>query len=117
MTSEHYDLILCDDLANNDDRESETTRERKKSWWLQDLISILEPDGLLIVVGTRWHADEIYNNIIINNEKLPENSRYHIETEAVIDNDGNLLFPTIIDYDKIASLKIEKGLVDTTAST
>jgi len=111
LTSEHYDIIICDDLANSEDRESETIREKKKRW-LQDLISILEPDGLLIVIGTRWHSAEIYQEIIDNNKKLPESSKYHIEIEAVVDEDNNLLFPTIIDHEKIKSLKIEKGLVE-----
>lgn len=97
--------------CNNDDRESETVREKKKRW-LQDLISILEPDGLLIVIGTRWHMDDLYQTIIDNNPKLPERDRYHIEIEAVVDENDNLLFPTIIDHEKIKSLKIEKGLVE-----
>jgi len=97
--------------CNSEDRESETIREKKKRW-LQDLISILDPDGLLIVIGTRWHGDDLYQQIIDNNEKLPESMRYHIEVEAVIDKDEKLLFPTIIDYIRIAALKIEKGLVE-----
>jgi predicted phage terminase large subunit-like protein len=111
ITSEHYDVIICDDIVSAEDRESETIREKKKRW-LQDLISILEPDGLLIVIGTRWHSDDLYQLIIDNNEKLPERDKYHIEVEAVIDENNNLLFPTIVDHDKIISLKIEKGLVE-----
>jgi len=111
LTSEHYDIIICDDICNNDDRESETIREKKKRW-LQDLISILEPDGLLVVIGTRWHSDDVYQGIIDNNPKLPQREQYHIEIEAVVDPEGNLLFPSIIDHEKIESLKIEKGLVE-----
>lgn len=111
LTSEHYDIIICDDICNNDDRESETIREKKKRW-LQDLISILEPDGLLLMIGTRWHMDDVYQGIIDNNPKLPDQDKYHIEIEAVVDPEGNLLFPSIINEDKIKSLKIEKGLVE-----
>lgn len=97
--------------CNNEDRESETVREKKKRW-LQDLISILEPDGLLIVIGTRWHSDDVYQKIIDDNPKLPDSMQYHIEIEAVMDENENLLFPTIIDKIKIIALKIEKGLVE-----
>ncbi len=111
MTGEHYDLIICDDIVNNDDRESESVR-KKKIRWFQDLISILEPDGEVLVVGTRWHENDLYNHIIEQNENLPEENRYHIEVESVIDEEGNLVFPDIYDYAAIERLKVEKGLVE-----
>ena len=111
LTSEHYQIIICDDLANNDDRESETTRERKKRW-LQDLISILDPGGMLILIGTRWHGSDLYQDIIDKNEKLSPEDRYHIEIEAAMDDEGEPLFPTILPKSRLQSLKIEKGLVE-----
>jgi len=112
MTGEHYDLIICDDIVNNDDRESQTVR-KKKIRWFQDLISILEPDGEILVVGTRWHEDDLYNYIIEQNDKFIKNDeRYHIEVEAVVDDEGNLLFPEIFGYEDLERLKVEKGLVE-----
>ncbi len=45
--SQHYDIIIVDDLIDRNDRESETVREDKKRWF-GDLASLLEPDGLNI---------------------------------------------------------------------
>jgi len=112
IVSEHYDVIIVDDLCSNDDRESNAVRERKKRWFI-DLISILNPNGLLLVVGTRWHLDDVYQYIINNNPNLPEKDQYHIEKESIYDTDTmEPLFPTIYKMEDIERLKIEKGLIE-----
>jgi predicted phage terminase large subunit-like protein len=112
IVSEHYDVIIVDDLCNNDDRESFAVRERKKRWFI-DLISILNPTGLLLVVGTRWHLDDVYQYILTNNPNLPAKDQYHIEIESIYDKDtGEPLFPSIYDRSDVERLKVEKGLVE-----
>ena len=111
MTSEHYDIIICDDIANDSDRESATIREQKKRWY-KDLISILEPDGLLMIIGTRWHDSELYGEIIEQNPKIPEFMRYDIEIDSIVDKDGNPKYPSIYNEQKIQALRIEKGAVE-----
>jgi len=111
MTSEHYDIIICDDIANDSDRESTAIREQKKRWY-KDLISILEPDGLLMIIGTRWHDDELYGEIIEQNPKLPDFMRYDIEIDSIVDKDGNPKYPSIYNEQKIQALRIEKGAVE-----
>lgn len=98
--------------CNNDDRESNAVRERKKRWFI-DLISILNPTGLLLVVGTRWHLDDVYQYIINNNPNLPLKDQYHIEIESIYDKDTkDPLFPTIYTVEDIDRLKVEKGLIE-----
>ncbi len=92
MTSEHYDIIICDDIVNDADRESAAIREQKKRWY-KDLISILEPDGLLMIIGTRWHDAELYGEIIEQNPKLPDFMRYDIEIDSIIDEHGKPKYP------------------------
>jgi predicted phage terminase large subunit-like protein len=111
LVSEHYDIIIVDDLCNNDDRESDAVREKKKRWFI-DLISILEPGGELLVIGTRWHEDDVYNMILEMNNKLSEEDKYHIEVERIITDTGEPLFPSIYTIKDIERLKIEKGLVE-----
>jgi len=111
IVSSHYDLIICDDITNDEDRESAAVREKKKRWY-QDLISILEPDGEILVVGTRWHSDDLYQMLIEMNEKLPEESKYDIEIDTIVKSDGELNYPTIYTFEDVERLKIEKGLVE-----
>lgn len=62
-TSQHYDLIFCDDLVC---RENVGTFEAMDKVWLkwQGLLDLLEPDGLMVVIGTRWHPLDLYGRIL-----------------------------------------------------
>lgn len=63
MTGGHFDLIIADDLVN--DLNSRTKDQRDKvTDYIQDLYPILEPNGVLIMIFTRWHTDDAYGRII-----------------------------------------------------
>jgi predicted phage terminase large subunit-like protein len=112
MTGKHFDLIIADDIVNNDDRESPTIRKKKQRWF-EDLISILEPEGEVLIIGTRWHFDDFYNYLINDlNKRLPENEKYDIEVETAINEKGEANFPEILTLEKLESLKLEKGPVE-----
>jgi predicted phage terminase large subunit-like protein len=109
---EHFDYILLDDIVNSLDRESQAKRDQNWRWYI-DLISILEPDGYLFITGTRWHFDDVYAKIMDINKKLPDDQKYSIKVEGAIDEDTGLTrFPSILSNEKIASLKIEKGIIE-----
>jgi hypothetical protein len=62
-TSQHYDLIFHDDLVV---RENVGTFEMMDKVWKtwQDSLDLLEPDGEMIVIGTRWHPLDLYGRIL-----------------------------------------------------
>lgn len=109
LVSAHYDLIIVDDLCNIDDRESPTIREKKKRWF-QDLVSVLSPEGEIVVVGTHWHFDDVYSFIIKElNPQLPPKYQYHIHRDSCYTDDGEPRFPKILSKEKLEALRIEKG--------
>jgi phage terminase large subunit-like protein len=68
--SQHYDTVIVDDLMNE---KNVTTREQidKCDSYLQLMNPFLDPQidrpdrpGPRIVVGTRWHFDDVYGRII-----------------------------------------------------
>jgi hypothetical protein len=65
LTSQHYDLIIHDDLVN---RENITTREQKEKVlsFYKDSLSLLDPGGEMIVIGTRWATDDLYGHLLEN---------------------------------------------------
>lgn len=69
VVSQHYDLIVADDLVN---RETISTKEQraKLALYLKDLIDLLEPDGELILIGTRWHHDDLYGRLLREHPEL-----------------------------------------------
>lgn len=112
MTGKHFDVIIADDIVNNEDRESQSLR-KKKARWFEDIISILEPDGEILIVGTRWHPDDFYNYIINDlNPKLPKDEKYDIEIETALNDKGEANFPSILPLSKLDTLRLEKGVVE-----
>lgn len=116
IVSAHYSTIICDDLCNDKDRESESIREKKKKWF-QDVMSILDPDGEIIVVGTKWHFDDLYKFIIDDlNPKLKPEEQWFISIESCYQEDGKTpKFPSILPEEVLERLKIEKGPLEFSA--
>ena len=112
LVSAHYDLIIVDDLCNEDDRESPSIRGKKKRWF-KDLVSVLSPDGELVVVGTHWHFDDVYSYIKNElNPQLPDNAKYSIRSESCyLDDDTTPRFPHILSAEKLSNLRIEKDVI------
>lgn len=86
LTSSHYDLILLDDLQGEKNFQSPEQREKVKRYY-RSMIDLIEPGGTIIVIGTRWHLDDVYQYIIDN-----EKEYYDVEVRKVIEN-GKIIFP------------------------
>lgn len=62
---QHYDVIIADDL--NSDNNSATQEGRKKVLnYFRMLTSILDPGGIIAIIGTRYAVDDVIGNIITN---------------------------------------------------
>jgi hypothetical protein len=70
MTSQHYDLIILDDVINREFAATEEQRQKCVDLYM-DCLDLLEPDGRIVLVGTRWHFDDIYSMLIMQNNKNP----------------------------------------------
>jgi predicted phage terminase large subunit-like protein len=54
-----YQCIICDDLVKNrEEANSQTIIEKLRDFYREDLYSRLEPNGSLILVGTRWSEND-----------------------------------------------------------
>jgi len=112
ITGKHYDIIICDDIVNQNDRDFNRFRERKKLFF-EELLSVLEPNGWLFLIGTRWHFSDLYSHIIntinpsLEAKKLPT---YRVNIQSAIDSSGNATFPDILPLSKLEQLKSEKGM-------
>ncbi len=64
-TGQHYDVIIHDDL--NTEENSDNPDQRKKILRHYKMnTSILEPDGILVVIGTRYATDDVIGHILDN---------------------------------------------------
>lgn len=68
-TGQHYDLIIHDDL--NTHENSETTEGRAKVLRHYKMnVSILEPGGEIIVIGTRYATQDVIGFVLDNEAKV-----------------------------------------------
>lgn len=56
----HPKYIVLDDPLNDEDMWSETTRRKNIEYFKSAITNMLPPDGQLIVVGTPYHAADLY---------------------------------------------------------
>jgi predicted phage terminase large subunit-like protein len=58
-------MVICDDLLKGvDDAESQTVRDNMWDWWGSDLSTRLKPSGVMVIIGTRWHLDDIIGRVM-----------------------------------------------------
>lgn len=63
LTSQHFDLIICDDLVAFENSTTPAQREKVKEYYGM-LYALLEPNGTLLAMGTRYHQDDLYAQIL-----------------------------------------------------
>jgi predicted phage terminase large subunit-like protein len=65
LTGRGADLLIIDDPHKNaEEAYSAVHRERTWEWWTTTALTRLEPGAAVIVVGTRWHEDDLIGRIL-----------------------------------------------------
>ena len=117
-TGQHYDLIIHDDLV---ERENIGTREQIEKTILRykDSLDLLEPNGQMIVIGTRWTDGDLYSWILDKDNRISQSydmfRRKAFEWDGDIESalrDGNvnsILWPEKFNLKALATLYREKG--------
>lgn len=85
-TGGHFDLIILDDLTGLQNSKTTEQREKTKAY-RRSMINLLDPAGLLIDIGTRWHLDDTFAVIFEKEMKY-----YDVMVRKVIEN-GKVIFP------------------------
>lgn len=104
ITGRHYDLIICDDVVGP---ENITTKEQldKTLQWYNQLEFLLDPGGNQVMVGTRWHYDDLYGHI---QEHLSDS--FKVFKRGIWDEAGEPIWPEKFTKQMVVDLKarIEK---------
>jgi len=69
IISKRFDIILCDDILDEENTLTPEAREKVEKWFFQTLLPCLTPDGVVIILGTRWAEDDLYEKLITPVEK------------------------------------------------
>jgi predicted phage terminase large subunit-like protein len=97
LTSQHFDVIVADDLVDPENVRTKEQRDKVYEFYLQ-LHDLLEPDGKLVVIGTRYHQDDLY-------AKIAEEEGWSRFIRPCFKEDGTVLFPEKFTVESLRAIQ------------
>lgn len=101
-TGMHPHIIIMDDLVSeqtvNTDEQLEKTKQHYRFAY-----SLLEPGGILVVVGTRYHLFDLYSEIL-------DDDSFKAMIRPAVDEHGKYFFPSRLGPQKLEELKKSQGI-------
>ena len=64
LISRRADIIIIDDLIDIESARTKRARNKTREWYENVLVPILEDDGRLVIAGTVWYKDDIYDTLL-----------------------------------------------------
>ena len=104
LVSQHYDIILADDLVSRNNTKTREQREKVIQYW-KDLLSLLEPTGTIIDIGTRWNFDDLHGWLI-------KQKGFETMIVSCFDSNGDPIFPEKFTRQDLLTIKTEIGTYD-----
>jgi len=125
ITGRGADLFIIDDPVKNEmESFSQRMRDNLWNWFNATAFTRLEPDGLMIIIMTRWHEDDIsgrimknfnvIKNIDITDDSIiiPDNSWLQVslpliatENDILGRNEGEPLWPQRFNKNSVLNIK------------
>jgi phage terminase large subunit-like protein len=99
VTGQHYDVICLDDLVDQDNYKTESSR-REVLTWFGYASSVINDNGITKAVGTRYHPKDLYNSMMKMEEEIYNEIGEVIDrkplftvSQRVVETDGHFLWP------------------------
>ena len=109
----HYDLIIVDDPVSQSNVSTKEQIDKVFSWY-RLLLSMLDPGGRLIIIGTRWDYGDLYGTL----QEYPHNEMFDIivrkaewatTNEETGEEEMNYLFPSRLTREFLEETKKAQG--------
>lgn len=108
--------IVDDPIKNREEADSEVMREKLWQWFTSTLFTRLEPGGVVIVMHTRWHMDDLAGRILANPEFAPITKHIHLPAISGPNDpyrkENQALWPKKYDRDALLGIKKVVGPYD-----
>ena len=96
-----FDLIIVDDpIRSRKDADSLAYRDRAWDWFSEDLLSRLEPGAAIVMVGTRWHHDDVLARAVASEPEL-----WTVINLPALDDTGTALWPERYPVEALERIK------------
>jgi predicted phage terminase large subunit-like protein len=88
LTGKGADILIVDDpVKNAEEAASEVRRDAIWDWWESTALTRLEPNGVAIIVQTRWHKDDLAGRA--QSQQAGEN--WHVINLPALAEEGDML--------------------------
>lgn len=104
LVSQHYDIIIGDDLVSRANVGTKEQMDKAKQYW-KDLQSLLEPGGIILDIGTRWAMDDMHGFLL----SQPQYDRMVV---GCYDKQSNPVFPEKFTKQQLIDIEKELGSYD-----
>lgn len=117
VTGRGANILLFDDpIKNREEAESEVYREKVWQFFTSTAFTRLEPGGVVVVILTRWHVDDLAGRILNNPELSKRSKVIHFPAIAtqneVYRQKGEALWPERFDLRALNEIKNTIGPYD-----
>jgi hypothetical protein len=96
-----FDLLLADDLIGPDESTTASQRQKASDRFWSVIDPMLTPTGQVIALGTRWHEDDLYAELM--RKGWPAHMR------QALAEDGTALWPGYWPAERLAAKRLEMG--------
>lgn len=106
-------IVIDDPVKSREEAESKTYREKVWDWFTNDIYTRLEPSGVVIVIQTRWHEDDLAGRLIAQAAE-PDGEKWEVvnlpaicdvEDDALGRAIGKALCPERYDEESLERIK------------
>jgi predicted phage terminase large subunit-like protein len=118
ITGKGADVLIIDDpIKNAEEAASETMRKATWDWWTSTAYTRLEPDGIAVLIQTRWHDDDLAGRLIAESRAVDAEPWQVINLPAIAEGggdvlgrlDGEPLWPERYSLDRLLKIKQAVG--------
>lgn len=117
ITGRGANVFLIDDpIKNREEAESEVYREKIWQWFTSTAFTRLEPHGVMIVILTRWHEDDLAGRILNHPELSKRTKLVSLPAIATVSDayrqEGDPLWPSKYPIEALEEIKMAVGPYD-----
>ena len=106
ITGSGASLLVVDDVfSGREMAESQAERDRVHAWLLGTALTRLTPEGSAIVLGARWHLDDLHG-------RLAQTGEWEVANVPAITEDGRSAWPEMWPLEKLEAKRREIGAYD-----
>lgn len=111
MIGGHYDIIILDDITDQKNSRTEMRRRDLVEWFNKTLMPMLEPEGKIISIGTKWHQADIHAYLHSLSNYTSKIYKAIIEEPSENNKEGKVLWPDRWSYEKLDDIRKNYGNV------